>query len=120
MLLVNVLIVLFICLISYQIMLRYGILREGMDDSSNSSSTSNTYQEYDQNNATILAEKNAGNIEFLKSQIEDAVSLKQEVQDLGGNLATLSDQVQQLIQTQQDYAENSLPSTTPEITGATS
>ena len=110
--LINVLILLFAGLICYQMILRHGILREGMD-------TSGNYQSYDPSNAMILAEKNAGNIEVLKSQIDDISGLKDEVKDLSGNLATLSDQVQQLIKTQSDYASNKLPSTTPEITGAT-
>ena len=110
MFLINILILLFTGLICYQMILRHYSLREGMDGA---------YQNYDPSNVMILAEQNAGNIQVLKSQIDDTTSLKKEVQDLSGNLATLSEQVQQLIQTQQDYAAQKLPSTPPEITGAT-
>ena len=106
--LINLLIIMFSCLLSYQIITNFFSLREGMDG---------TYQDYDPSNVMILAEKNAGNIEFLKSQLDGISGLQQEVTDLSGNLATLNEQVQQLIQTQQDYAANNLPSTTPEITG---
>jgi hypothetical protein len=108
MLLINILIILFSGLLCYQIISNYFALREGMDG---------TYEEYDPSNVMILAQKNAGNIEFLKSQMDDMSGLQLEVTDLSGNLATLSEQVQQLIQTQQDYASNNLPSTTPDITG---
>ena len=79
-----------------------------------------TYQDYDPSNVMILAEQNAGNIQVLKSQIDDISGLQQEVKDLSGNVSTLSEQVQQLIQTQQDYAANNLPSTPPDITGTDS
>jgi uncharacterized protein YydD (DUF2326 family) len=114
--LINVLIFLFAGLICYQIIQRRSVLREGLD-------TSGNYQDYDMStnniDPTALSQQNAGNIQFLKSQVDDISGLKDEVTDLSGNLATLSDQVQQLIKTQSDYASNSLPSTAPEITGAT-
>ena len=58
--LVNVLIVFFLLLILYQIFLAYFNCVEGLDN----------YQNYDlnnPNNALILAQQNAGNIEFLKN-----------------------------------------------------
>lgn len=111
--LINVLILLFSGLICYQIIIRRSVLREGLD-------TSGNYQDYDMSanniDPTTLSQQNAGNIQFLKSQVD---GVNGEVEDLSGNLATLSDQVQQLIQAQADYASNSLPSTAPDITGAT-
>jgi len=106
--LINVLIFLFAGLICYQIILRHSVLREGMDGSGNYQS----YQDVSNNDATALSQQNAGNIQFLKLQVDD----------VSGNLAILSDQVQQLIQAQQDYASKSLPSSPPDIsgTGATS
>jgi hypothetical protein len=100
--LTNVLIFLFAGLICYQIILRHGVLREGMD-------SSGSYQSYDMstNDVNVLSQQNAGNVQYLKSQIDD----------VSGNVATLSDQVQQLIQAQKDYTANSLPSTPPTISG---
>ena len=103
--LINILIFLFAGLICYQIIIRHGVLREGMDDSG-------TYQDYDTNTSNddpaTLSQQNAGNVQYLKTLIYDVST----------NVATLSDQVQQLIQAQQSYTSNNLPSTPPTISGA--
>jgi lipopolysaccharide export LptBFGC system permease protein LptF len=83
---------------------------------------SQQYQPYDTNNpnnALILAQQNAGNIQVLKQQLDKALGLEKEVRDMSGNLATLTEQVTALMQQQQSAATALLPSSPPKITGAT-
>jgi len=82
---------------------------------------SQTYQPYDlnnPNNTLILAQQNAGNIQVLKKQMDGVLHLNREVQDLSGNLNSLSTQVTNMIEEQQQYVQTNLPSTPPQITGA--
>jgi len=91
---------------------------EGMDTTTTSSSQE--YQPYDMNNpnnALILAQQNAGNIQVLKQQVDKVLGLDKEVQDISGNLATLTTQVTNLMTAQQQYAQTNLPSSPPEVTG---
>ena len=115
--LLYVLIIFFIILIFYQIFLAHITSKmnfiEGME--------SQTYQPYDlnnPNNTLILAQQNAGNIQVLKKQIDGVLHLNREVQDLSGNLNSLSTQVTNMIEEQQQYVQTNLPSTPPQITGA--
>lgn len=117
--LVNILILFFIFLILYQIFLATRII-EGMDniDASNNS----VYKSYDTNNpnnALILAQQNAGNIAYLKQQMDSVQDINQEVQDLSGNVQTLQTQVNGIVQAQQNYANQMTGGTVPNITGAT-
>lgn len=116
--LIYVLIIFFIILVFYQIFLVYItsniITIEGME------TQGQTYQPYDlnnPNNTLILAQQNAGNIQVLKKQIDDVLDLNKEVQDISGNLATLTTQVSNMIEEQQQYVQTNLPSSPPEITG---
>ena len=89
--LIKILILLFICLILYQsIVAIFGNkLIEGLEG----------YDEYntnDPNNVLILAQKNAGNIEVLKSQISPILGLDKEVQDISSNVIALTKQVNDL------------------------
>jgi hypothetical protein len=115
--LLYVLIIFFIILIFYQIFLAHITSKmnfiEGME--------SQTYQPYDlnnPNNTLILAQQNAGNIQVLKKQMDGVLHLNREVQDLSGNLNSLSTQVTNMIEEQQQYVQTNLPSTPPQITGA--
>ena len=117
--LINILIIFFLFLILYQIFLATRItearlpLVEGLE---------NQYQEYDKNNpnnAIILAQKNAGNIEYLKSRMDGIQGLFQQVQDLSGNVVSLQNQVNSLVQAQSDYANQMTGGSPPEITGTT-
>ena len=121
--LVNILIVFFILLILYQIFLSNIVYKinnniiEGLETSS-----PQQYQPYDMNNpnnALILAQQNAGNIQVLKQQVDKTLGLNKEVQDISGNLITLASQVTQLMESQQQYAKANLPSSPPVITGST-
>ena len=121
--LVNILIIFFIILIFYQIFLSNVAFKinnkiiEGLD-----TMPSQQYQPYDMNNpnnALILAQQNAGNIQVLKQQFDKISGLDKEVQDISGNLVTLTSQVTQLMESQQQIAKNNLPSSPPIITGST-
>ena len=112
--LVNILIVFFIILICFQIILANHIV-EGLE-------TGESYQSYDTNNpanALILAQQNAGNIEYLKGRIQDVQGMNKQVQDLSGNVQTLQEQVTGLVTAQQQYATQMTGGTAPDISGAT-
>jgi len=109
--LVNILIAFFIFLIIYQIFLATNTI-EGFD---------NEYKPYDTNNpnnALILAQQNAGNINYLKERLDKFDGVYQEVQDLSGNVVALQTQVNGLVQAQKDYADQMTGGTAPEVTGA--
>lgn len=109
--LVNILIIFFIFLILYQIFLATKII-EGMDNS--------TYTPYDTNNPNntlILAQQNAGNIEYLRKRIDLVQGMNQQVQDLSGNVQSLQTQVNGLVQAQKDYADQMTGGTAPDISG---
>jgi len=115
--LLYILIIFFIILIFYQIFLASISSKmsfiEGME--------SQTYEPYDlnnPNNTLILAQQNAGNIQVLKKQMDGVLRLNREVQDISGNLNSLSTQVTNMIEQQEQYVQTNLPSTPPEITGA--
>ena len=110
---INLLIIIFIVLIGYQIFLAHfsNSLIEGLEN----------YKDYDTNdpnNVMILAQQNAGNIEVLRKQFDNISGLNQEVQDISGNVANLTKQVDDLVEAQADYLAQNLPAEPPEITGA--
>jgi hypothetical protein len=113
--LINFLIIFFSFLILYQIFLAVfkDTFVEGMKDQ--------IYRQYDKENANntfILAQQNAGNIEYLKQRIDSVQGMYQQVQDLSGNVVALRDQVNGLMQAQKDYANQMTGGTAPEISGA--
>lgn len=115
--LVNLLIIFFIILILYQIFLAHfgNSIMEGYENKDN-----NDYKSYDTNNpdnALILAQQNAGNIQVLKGQLDNMLGINQQVQDLSGNVVTLQQQVDDLVQAQNDYANDLTGGVEPEITG---
>lgn len=110
---INLLIIIFIILITYQIFLAHfsNNIIEGLEN----------YKEYDTNdpnNVMILAQQNAGNIEVLKQEFDKISGLKQQVNDISGNLVNLTKQVDDLVQAQQDYLAQNLPAEPPQVTGA--
>ena len=112
--LVNILILIFVILITYQIILANHII-EGLENNDD-------YKDYntnDPNNALILAQQNAGNISYLKKRMDDVQGMYQTVQDLSGNYQSLQDQVNSLVSAQQDYANQMTGGTAPVVTGAT-
>jgi hypothetical protein len=111
----RILILIFIILISYQLILANHII-EGLENNDD-------YKDYntnDPNNALILAQQNAGNISYLKKRMDDVQGMYQTVQDLSGNYQSLQDQVNSLVSAQQDYANQMTGGTAPVVTGATS
>ena len=115
--LVNLLIIFFIALIFYQIFLAYfqNSIMEGYENKDNKD-----YKQYDTNNsdnALILAQQNAGNIEVLKGQLDNMLGINKQVQDLSGNVVTLQQQMDDLVQAQNDYANDLTGGVDSEITG---
>jgi len=114
--LTKVLIIFFVILIISQLFLAHFLFKEGLE-----TGQSIQYKDYDlnnPNNAFILSQQNAGNIAFLKSQIDALIPLQKQVSDISGNLITLSDQVNQIVLQQSNYATQNLPSNPPDISGA--
>ena len=109
--LVNILIVFFIFLIIYQLFLASNLV-EGLE------TQYKNYDKNDPNNALILAQQNAGNIEYIKQRIDDVQGLYQQVQDISGNVIAIQQQVTDLLQAQQNYANEMTGGTAPQITGA--
>ena len=113
MLIVNTLVLFFIFLILYQIIV-YWFLEEGFQT---------TYKPYDMNNpnnAMILAQQNAGNIEYLKQQLNSLMGLQSEVTDISSNVVALNDQVSALVQQQQGLATGLVGNSAPNISGLSS
>jgi hypothetical protein len=117
--LIHTLIIFFIILIFYQIFLAHITSKisniEGMD-----TQTQQQYKPYDlnnPNNALILSQQNAGNIQVLKQQMDGIFNLNNKVRDLSGNVTALQNQVSDLMVQQQQYVESKLPASTPEISG---
>lgn len=107
--LVNILIIFFIILIGYQIILANHIV-EGLENGKQ-------YKEY-QPNALILAQQNAGNIEYLKKKMDDLQNINSTVNDLSGNVVSLQQQVNGLVQQQQQLVTQMTGGSPPDITGA--
>ena len=118
---IKCLIAFFILLLVIQIILANTMV-EGMENNSNSNSNAN-YKKYDlnnPNNALILAQHNAGNIEYIKQNLDNLQNLNNEVQDISGNLISLQNQVNQIAEAQQNYANQLTGGQTLNITGTNS
>ncbi len=121
------LIVFFTFLLIYQILpyLPSFTLREGLENEDTTASTTTTtsdttaveYQPYNSNDPMILAQQNAGNIEFLKKRVDDLNGMKQTIDNLTENVNKLNDEVGQLAQQQADYAQNLVGTTPPSVSG---
>lgn len=119
-LLVNLLIIIFILLIIYQIFLaHFNSIIEGLDNNSNNNLEYKNYDSTTSISSTDLSQINFENIKYLKQQLDSLSNIHVEVQDLSGNVANLTTQVNGLLQEQSDYAKNNLPAEPPEITGST-
>ena len=91
MILINVLVCFFIILICYQIFLANSPIIEG---------ATTQYNPY-KGDALILAQQNAGNISYLKQQIDGIPKMQSDIQ-------TLQSQVNQLEQANQQYVSQSI------------
>ena len=98
-------------MIGYQIILANHVI-EGLENSDKK------YKPYPPN-ALILAQQNAGNIEYLKQKIGNIENMNSVVNDLSSNVAVLQQQVNGLVTTQQQFATQMTGGSPPDITGAT-
>ena len=113
--LINVLIILMLLLLISQI---YNYLTqiktvEGME--------SNGYSNYNTNNpdnALILAQQNAGNISYLKEQVDELSKMNTTVNELKEENKLLNTQIQDIVEQQSKFAEEMAGNTPPEVTGA--
>ena len=109
--LVKILIVFFALLLAYQLSLAFFDLKEGFQ-------TANLeYQNYDDSDPMILSQQNAGNIEYLKQQIDSLLALKKEVKDTSENVEQLNSQILTLTQQQQLAATQLVGSEPVKISG---
>jgi len=135
--LLSVLILFFIILIVYQIFLAYfqhPKIVEGLLDMVPTLSPqfiptnemlpnlnfTQVYKQYDKeisHNTFLMAQQNAGNIEYLKQRIDAVQNMFQQVRDLSANVTSLSTQVNGLVQSQQQYATQVSGDTPPTVTG---
>lgn len=92
--LINILIIFFLFLITYQIILANRII-EGAQG----------YQSYD-NDPMILAKQNAGNIEVLKADVDKLKGLPTEVSTLDGRMNVMEKQMQEIAIENKKQAEN--------------
>lgn len=106
-------------LLVYQIYLAYfrpkNILIEGLTNQSPPG-----YKEYnfnDPNNALILAQQNAGNIEVLKERIDNLDGFEKTVDDIQQSIRLMQTQLNNLVQQQAEYAKELVGTTPPIITG---
>jgi hypothetical protein len=96
--LLTILIIFFSSIILYKILFFIGTsfkIIEGME---------NEYKEYDSNDPMILAQQNAGNIEYLKSRMKDVEGVKGDVDTMKQDMKTMQIQIDGLVQQQADMA----------------
>ena len=90
-------------------------LQEGVE---NQSSEYKTYDTNDPNNALILGQQNAGNIEYLRSRVDNLDGVKEQIVQMKTDMTTMQTQMDSLVQQQADYAAEIAGGTTPpEVTG---
>ena len=77
--------------------------------------TDNTYKPYAPNDALILSQQNAGNIEVLKGRIDKFDGVKERIDTMQQNMDSMQIQIDQLVQQQADYAVELAGDTPPEI-----
>ena len=124
MFLIYSLIIVFLMLISYDIILALFPEKviEGLENES-SNSTTQEYKPYnlnDPNNSLILAQQNAGNIEVLKGRIDNLDGVKEKVDDIQENINSMQTQIDGLVQQQADYAQQLAGSSPADISGTES
>uniref|UniRef100_A0A6C0H524 Uncharacterized protein n=1 Tax=viral metagenome TaxID=1070528 RepID=A0A6C0H524_9ZZZZ len=113
MILLIFIIILFLLILIYNLI---NVYREGME---------NEYKDYDltldsDSKCMILAQQNAGNINYLKERIDEMENIQSMVYDLSMNVAELNTEMEGVVQQQIDFAEQLTGGTTPlEISGTT-
>ena len=114
--LIYILIVLFVILISYQVYLAIlpKKLVEGLE---NNDTAYKPYNLNDPNNALILSQQNAGNIEVLKGRINNLDGVKESVDNMQQSINSMQTQIDGLVEQQANYAQEIAGSTPVDITG---
>jgi len=117
--LIYILIVLFVILISYQVYLAIlpKKLVEGLENNDTATGTYKPYNLNDPNNALILSQQNAGNIEVLKGRIDDLDGVKESVDNMQESINSMQTQIDGLVEQQATYAQEMAGSTPPYVSG---
>jgi len=92
---------------------------EGLENETTTTSNGD-YQPYnvnDPNNALILAQQNAGNIQVLKGRIDNLDGLKEKTDKMQTDINALQEQVDALVQQQAEFGQELVGTTPPEISG---
>jgi hypothetical protein len=112
-LVIKFIILFFTLLLLIQIFLAFSTNYEGFENN-------NGFQPYnmsDPNNVLILAKQNAGNINFLKQQVDSLNKMKTTIDDLSIRVTDLEKSVIDLMQQQKDYANELTGGKEANITG---
>lgn len=121
--LINILIIFFIILLTYQVILAFSTtntLIEGLENEGTTNSSTQEYKPYnlnDPNNSLILSQQNAGNIEVLRGRIDKFDGVKEQVDTMQQEIDSMQVQMDALVQQQADYAQEIAGSTPPDVTG---
>ena len=121
--LIYILIILFIILLAYQAILAFSstnTLIEGLETQDTSGSSTKEYKPYnmnDPNNALILGQQNAGNIEVLKGRIEKFDGVKEQIDTMQQDINSMQTQIDGLVQQQAEYGQEIAGSTPVDVTG---
>ena len=137
--LIKLLIVFFTCLIGYQLFLaltkssnlvegldfmagkgsetrRFSDLVEGLENDAKTTE----YKEYntnDPNNALILSQQNAGNIEVLRGRIDELDGVNPKLNTMQSSMDSMQTQIDALVQQQADLGTQLAGDTPVEVTG---
>lgn len=118
MILIYSLIVFFTCLIGYQIFLALTPnIVEGIENQK-----SDAYKPYnmnDPNNALILGQQNAGNIEVLKGRIDKLDGVNAKVDTMQQNMNSMQVQIDSLVEQQASFVTNLSGGEPVTVTGQT-
>jgi len=118
--LIYILILIFVIFISYQIIIEFtpSNIIEGLENTSTSNSGQyKPYNSNDPNNALILAQQNAGNIEVLNGRVNNLDGIKQKVDDMQQEIDSMQVQIDGLVQQQADLGNQLVGSEPPTVSG---
>lgn len=103
--LLTILIIFFTSIILYKVISSVGSFFKIVEGLENETTTN--YQEYDKNdpnNCLILAQQNSGNIDYLKSRMDELNNVKNDISDVKQSVQTMQVQMDELVQQQGDMA----------------
>jgi len=119
MILIYSLIVFFTCLIGYQIFLA---LTPNIVEGLKTQKSDDAYKPYnmnDPNNALILGQQNAGNIEVLKGRIDKLDGVNAKVDTMQQNMNSMQVQIDSLVEQQASFVTNLSGGEPVTVTGQT-